>query len=302
MGRDQLAIASDAGFDAELARLLAERAGRPPADLFAGMSDDLWLWTNTEGRRRFAELGELLPGLPSEDVQRRWTGKAADETLAEGFAIYRTVRELYERNIAEISDAGPVLDFGCGWGRVIRYFLRDLDHRMLTGSDYNESLVEFCRQSNRWCTFLRNEAEPPLPAGGRDFGYVYCYSVFSHFSEIMHLRWLEGLRDALRPGGAVALSVRPREFIEFCGRLQRSEAETEFPILERMFEDADRVLERYDAGEYCYSPYDPSTPDAWWGEACIPRQYIEREWGRLFEVVDFVQAGELRQHFVLLRA
>ena len=82
-----------------------------------------------------------------------------------------------------------------------------------------------------------------------------------------------------------------------------------------MLVDTDRELARYDAGEFCFSPYS-TLVDPWWGEACIGRAYVEREWSRLFEVVEFVEGSspvnleELRraphptceQNFVLLKA
>jgi SAM-dependent methyltransferase len=295
--------AKQASRETDLARLLAQHDGKPPAEVFGDVTDDLWLWLNTEGLRRSPELADVLPGLPDAEVQRQWTGRADDETLIDGFNIYRLVRSLYERNVGDVSGAEGVLDFGCGWGRIIRYFLRDVDHTRLHGSDANESLVEFCRASNRWCTFMRNDTVPPLPVEDDRFDLIYVYSVFSHFSEEMHWRWLEEFKRVLRPGGALAVSVRPRRFIEHCRNLREPGAEVRFPILPKMFLDADAELARYDAGEFCYSPYDTSRPGAWWGEACIPRTYIEREWSKLFDVREFVgAAAPIHQHFVLLRA
>lgn len=295
----------EATFEGELTNLLAAPMKHAPSEVFGDVQDDFWLWINTEGYRSSPALRELLPPLPQEQVQRKWTNRAGDETLVEGFGIYSLVRTLYERHVGAIGDAEDLLDFGCGWGRVIRFFLRDLDHHRLKGTDYNASLIDFCRKSNRWCSFVRNDAEPPLPFRDGQFSCVYAYSVFSHFSEAMHLRWLEEFQRILRPGGALAISVRPRHFIEHCRGLRASETKVESPILLEMFPEADKELARYDAGEFCYSPYDKSQsrPDVWWGEACIPRAYIEREWGRLLEVKEFVEASpQIKQHFVLLKA
>ena len=37
---------------------------------------------------------------------------------------------------------GPLLDFGCGWGRVIRYFLKDVDPGHLMGTDHNAENID----------------------------------------------------------------------------------------------------------------------------------------------------------------
>jgi SAM-dependent methyltransferase len=317
-------------FEEELTTVLARPGERSPSELFGDVSDDLWLWMNTEGYRHSPELRDILPALPDEEVQRQWTYRTGDETLLEGFGIYLLVRELYQRHVGPIDDAGGILDFGCGYGRVIRFFLRDVDHRRLTGTDNNGELIDFCRQSNRWCNFTQNEAEPPLPFEDDQFDYVFVYSVFSHFSEEMHWRWLEELKRVVRPGGALAISVRRRNFIEALREMRESGPEDDSQIILKMLVDTDRVLARYDAGEFCFEAYrdvqvqgpseggaieDLDRPPEWWGEAQIPKAYVEREWGRLFEVVDFVEGSSLdleamrraphptsEQSFVLLRA
>jgi SAM-dependent methyltransferase len=295
--------AGSAKFAQDLAVLLDRADGQAPSALFEDVSDELWLWINTEGYRQSSALRELLPGLPREEVQRRFTNKSNDEALVEGFEIYRLVRNLYERHIGRFADAREVLDFGCGWGRVIRFFLRDIEPDRLTGAEYDGELVEFCLTSNRWCNFVRSESAPPLPFGDAQFSCIYAYSVFSHFSEAMHMSWLREFKRVLRPGGALMVSIRPRSFIEYLGKVRTQKTDIEFPVLLGMFPETESELARYDAGEYCYSPYDTARPDAWWGEACIPPAYIEREWSSLFDVQEVVDGSEqIKQHVVVLRA
>jgi SAM-dependent methyltransferase len=289
-------------FHRQLKTLLEGREQTHPADVFRDVTDDFWFWVNTEGRETSPAVRDMLPGLPDPEMQRRFTGKVGSATLAEGFAIYRTMRDLHARHFGGLREHGPILDFGCGFGRVIRYFLKDVAPGQLIGTDYNETLVEYCIASNPWCHFTRNEADPPLPIADHELGYVYAYSVFSHFSEPMHQRWLEEFKRVLRPGGLLAMTVRPRSFIEHCRRLRTGEATGVSPINVHMFPDADSALARYDDGKFCFSPYDPSDEGAWWGEACIPREYIEQYWSKMFDIVEFVSAAELKQHVVLLRA
>jgi SAM-dependent methyltransferase len=295
-------VPSSAKFTQDLPVLLEGADERAPSEVFGDVSDEFWLWINTEGYRRSPALRALLPELPQENVQRRFTNKSNDDALVEGFEIYRLVRDLYERHVGPLADAQGILDFGSGWGRVIRFFLKDLDRDRLTGAEYDAELVDFCRESNRWSTFVRSEAEPPLPFEDAQFSCIYAYSVFSHFSEAKHMSWIRELKRVLRPGGALMVSVRPRSFIEYLGAIRARGVEVEFPVLLGMFPETESELALYDAGEYCYSPYDPARPDAWWGEACIPPAYIEREWSRFLDVKELVEASEqIKQHIVLLR-
>jgi SAM-dependent methyltransferase len=279
---------------------LFERYGRShPSRVFGDAGDDFWLWANTEGRDVSPILREMLPGLPDERQQQRWTGRSGRETQVEGFAIYRAFRDVHDRHFGSLREHAPVLDFGCGWGRIIRYFLKDVDGGQLLGTDYDQENVDFCRSSNKWCNFARNEATPPLPVDGDSVGFIYAYSVFSHFSEPMHRQWLEEFKRVLRPGGALAVTVRPRSFIENTLRLREQGSDR---ITARLFTDTDAVLARYDRGGFCFDPYNPNAENSWWGEACIPRSYVAEHWSDLFDIVDFQAAGELKQHFVLLRA
>ena len=143
---------------------------------------------------------------------------------------------------------------------------------------------------------------PPLAFADDSVGYLYAYSVFSHFSEPMHQLWLNEFKRIQSPGSALALTVRPRGFIAHCAAVRRGEKTAVSPITERMFPDAEASLDAYDERGFAFSPYD-STVDPWWGEACISRAYIEREWAKHFEVVEFIPADEsgLKQHVVFLR-
>jgi SAM-dependent methyltransferase len=197
---------------------------------------------------------------------------------------------------------GRVLDFGCGWGRVIRFFLRDRRPAALFGSDYNEELLASARAANRWVGFVRNGAAPPIAVDDDSFSLVYVYSVFSHFSEEMHALWLEELRRILSPGGVLVVSVRPRSYLEYCASLERSGPIPDRAILDGVFRNADEELRRYDEGEFCYQPYNANGDRPWWGEAVIPLPYIERSWRERFEVVRVLEADAvLRQHLIALR-
>lgn len=283
----------------ELETLLKQRGQVHPSELFRDVTDDCWLWINTDGRTVTPALSAMLPGLPTPRQQMRWTGASGHETQVEGFEIYRTLRDVYQRHFGTLRAAGPILDFGCGWGRVIRFFLKDVGPGQLFGTDHDQPNADYCIESNPWCQFGRNDANPPLPYGDGEMGFVYAYSVFSHFSEPMHRRWLEEFKRILRPGGALALTLRPRRFIEHTQHLR---AENSDLITAGMFLDAEAELERYDSGEFCFSPYNPDIEGGWWGEACIPREYVEQHWSQLFDVLEFVPAGNLMQHVVLLRA
>ena len=109
--------------------------GTPPQQLFGDVDDDFWFWVHTEGYRGSAAVRKLLPGLPHEQTQFQYVGRTGDNALKVGFAGSRIFKKLYEDVAGEFSACSNVLDFGCGWGRVIRFFLKDIDPSKLWGID-----------------------------------------------------------------------------------------------------------------------------------------------------------------------
>ena len=195
-----------------------------------------------------------------------------------------------------------MLDYGCGWGRITRFFLKDVAGENLWGIDCNEGLIDFCRESNRWSRFEVNDPLPPTELAAAHFDLAFSYSVFTHLREDVHLAWLDELRRVVKPGGLLILTVRPRHFISYCAALTAES--TPQPGLVGLFPDPEQALDDYDHGRFVYAPYPISGYGEWWGEACISRAYVEREWpSRAFELLDFVEdPSRFKQNLVVLRA
>jgi ubiquinone/menaquinone biosynthesis C-methylase UbiE len=255
-----------------------------PAERFRGLSDRDWyhlilLSAAADGARG------VLPGFPGPDVQRLTTRAAGAFTLQQAEGIYRLFKDLARRHGREVESCARILDFGCGWGRVLRFFMKDVEPARLWGLDANPAMIEICRREIPWSRFEQCEPWPPTGLEAASFDLVYCFSVFSHLSEPMHQAWLQEFRRILRPGGLLIATTRPRDFIETC-RLLRA-APFRPPLLDPLtaiFRDTARWLAAYDAGEYCYE----QIAGAWYGEACIPRAYAERAWRGTLEVVEYV--------------
>ena len=97
------------------------------------------------------------------------------------------------------------------------------------------------------------------------------------------------------------MTIRPRTFLEHYRRLQTGEAQGVAPVNENIFPDVESALAPRTTGKVLLHPY-RATSSEWWGEAVIPRAYIEQQWSKVFDIVEFVNAAELKQHVVLLRA
>ncbi len=277
-------------FDDTLRDVLArDISADSPRQRFADVSDDFWFWALTEGCRTHEELHALLPAMPPEEIQLRFTGAAGDVTLREAFSFYLLVRDLMRAHLRRPLESA--LDYGCGWGRIIRFFLRDVEPANLAGIDCFPQMIELCQATNRWARFTQVDPFPPTMYADESFDLIYAFSVFSHLSEHAHFEWLKEFKRLLRPGGLLIVTTRAREFILMCADMRAQQEQrfwTHGPAAS--FRDTEDALARYDRGEFLYEPIgggdvlDPS----FFGETCIPLGYVRTHWTRLFELVDYI--------------
>jgi SAM-dependent methyltransferase len=134
-------------------------------------------------------------------------GHADPEIFVGGGAVTRDmIRGTLAAEGAELESFGSILDFGCGCGRVARYWA-GLSGPELHGCDYNPQLVAWCRENLGFMETRVNGLGPPLPYEDDRFDLVYAISVFTHLTQELTLAWLDELTRVLRPGGTLLLTT-----------------------------------------------------------------------------------------------
>ena len=272
---------------------LASSAQRP--DLaFGRLSDELWLWANTAGYREHQVIRDILPAMPDVTTQSRFTGFTGDETLVRAFTAYTLVKQFSEKYLDRLSALGCILDFGCGWGRMVRFFLKDLDPSRIWGADCLSSIIKVCQQTNRWCNFRVVEPLPPTTFPDEMFDLIYSYSVFSHLSEDAHKKWLLEFSRILRPGGLLIATTRGRPFIEYCQALRDLNG-CPFNGVATAFPNTEQSLADYDNGVYCHHPLGGGDilDASFFGETCIPKGYVLDQWTRDFTFLEYLESGDV---------
>lgn len=233
--------------------------------------------------------GLRFPGFPDPDLQRSMVGIDGEGALRQVIGLYLLVHQHCAERGPRFTHQTRVLDFGCGFGRLLRFFMKDAAPGNLVGTDVDDGFISICRELFQGGTFDINKPFPPLSYADASFDIIYAYSVFSHLAEDAHRQWLKEFRRILRPGGLAFLTVRQKPFLEHCAFLRTlPEIGAYDKVISDFFGDREVMMSRYMAGEFLYSPSgggDMRTSD-FYGDAVISTQYIKENWSEHFTVLD----------------
>jgi 2-polyprenyl-3-methyl-5-hydroxy-6-metoxy-1,4-benzoquinol methylase len=258
---------------------------------FSTLSDQEWLGTLIRSLDEPVIDGVRMPGYPDAATQRSTVGSSGAQPLQEVFNFFTAVKAYGKRLGRPLQADTRVLDFGCGWGRILRFFLRDCNAANLHGIDVDPGLVDICRKTMNYGTFDVVEPLPPTRLPDESFDYVVAYSVFSHLAEHASLAWVKELSRVLKPRGIMVVTTEPREFIELCRSLRGRNHEFAWhQALANSFVDTEAAYRAYDAGEFLYAPTGGGSyrPADFYGEALIPEAYVRARWTTGLRFVDFV--------------
>lgn len=275
--------------------------------IFKDSDDDFWFWLYTKGYLQLPKLRKIFPKLPAERIQQQFTGVSNYAALEEAFLFYKLVKQIIRQHGLIFSKESKILDFGCGWGRVIRFFLKEVPSKNLLGIDCDSEILKLCESSNFPCNFALTGVFPPTDLKDNSFDLIYSYSVFSHLSEDAHIEWVKEFSRILKPGGVLVVTTRDRDFILTCAKLRDASGE-DVPFFStgpaQSFIDTSKELALYDRGGYVYEPSGGGgiREGSFYGETCIPEKYVRKEWAQYFTELDFIdykKHGQFNQNAVI---
>jgi SAM-dependent methyltransferase len=251
------------------------------------IDDDEWFELQFSPDLALRKYGIGLPALPSDDVQLGFTGQCGRPNLQQAFSFYRYVSSACQIN--QTSEP-RILDFGGGWGRVSRFFLRDTKPERIYIAETREYAIECLRATGDLSHVIHNQPLPPISGLTEQFDLAYAYSVFSHLSEEYFHAWINYLLGVLRPGGYLAFTTRGQFFINHLEHLHKDTDKPHARLEEhirRLREEMplpEEIRRRYVNGNFQFYPIGGSaelTSD-FFGEAFVPRRYIEQHFGPVF--------------------
>ncbi len=161
---------------------------------------------------QWPRLRALLPTMPDAQIQTNWTGNHGPALLAQSVAFVKTalsyspVWRARELNL-------KALDYGCGWGRLLRLMGKFYPLAQLEGVDPWDRSIQLCQESNIRNPLAVSQYLPDtLPTVANQFDLIYAFSVFTHLSLYAGTACLGTLRRYLSPSGVLVATVRPIEY------------------------------------------------------------------------------------------
>jgi len=106
-----------------------------------------------------------------------------------------------------------VLDFGCGCGRLSRYF-EGCDTYQVSATDINPDLVDWCKANLRRIDTRLNQLRPPAPFPDNQFDLIYTLSIFTHLPRVVTEAWLADFGRMLKPGGILIATTHGQHAVD----------------------------------------------------------------------------------------
>lgn len=160
----------------------------------------------------FPRACQSLPRMAPAEVQEEWTGSSGAHLLGHSVSFVQHVAMWLSTNgINPQHSLG--MDFGVGWGRLARLWLKFAPPGNLVAADAWDLSLQHARDCGLRNRLVQTDAlleEIPVDAGQLDFAWAF--SVFTHLSEPAFRSCLAGLARMLREGGALVFTVRPHQY------------------------------------------------------------------------------------------
>jgi SAM-dependent methyltransferase len=164
----------------------------------------------------YPKLSHLLPAMASDEVQRNWTGDCGPALLRLSVGFVRSLAYHYVRLTGRGLENAKILDFGCGYGRLLRLVYALTDTHNVYGVDPWPISIEICHEAGLTENMFVSDYLPTsLPTGDVNFDLAYAFSVFTHLSQRATLASLGTLHRYMKPEGLLAITVRPVEYWQY---------------------------------------------------------------------------------------
>ena len=226
----------------------------------------------------------FFPSMASEEVQRNWTGTHGETLLNQSLAFIKTMGFGYATITGNRIEDANILDYGCGWGRLIRLLYKYVPVENIYGVDPWDESIKICRQNGVKGNLAISDYLPLSLPFDRQFDLIFAFSVFTHLSEKTAHTVLDTLRKYISSKGILVITIRPKEYWSF----------------HRKGVLAPQMIKAHDENGFAFTPHSRDAVDGeiTYGETSMTLDYIAGNFSQW--KVRLVELNEVDPHQIIL--
>lgn len=231
-----------------------------------------------------ADLYNILPVPPSHLISRVAGNEGSSFYFVTGIQNYKDFWKAVCKH-GNPNSIKTMLDWGCGSGRMIGFFLKFSGIPRVFGCDIDAEAIAWCQEHLKSAEFNVIPPYPPTVYADRMFDLIISFSVFTHLSRDVQSSWLREMQRILSPGGLFIASVHG----EFATAFNFQDKSVKDVLKNGIHEVADERL-------------DGVAPEGYYRGVFQSKEYTLREFGKFFEIVEYKeQGGSNYQDLVVMR-
>jgi SAM-dependent methyltransferase len=233
---------------------------------------------------------DLAFEVPPPEVAARIGVSDRMQYVMYGRGIYRGFERALQKNFGtSFASYSKILDWGCGSARIARHILPTLSPAAsLIGFDIDEYAVDWSNK-NVGRSFHVCKTEPPLDLAAASADVAYAYSVFTHLAADNMSAWADEMARVLKPGGIGLFTV-----------LSENAMIALMPGIARHFLEDWQKTGIYDSVQNSQLETIGVSGD-YYRNVWFKRHYLEKVFGRHFDIVDYIGTFHFYQDLIVLR-
>ena len=162
----------------------------------------------------YPNLAKVLPIMPPNEVQKKWVGDSGSNLMLRSSNLVRLF-DLIAYRVLESGLAGKtILDYGCGWGRLLRLMNYHSPVDKVIGIDPMQSSLDHCKESQIPNPLKLVSTRPKnIKSVDTEIDFAFAFSVFTHTPHDVTRCVLRALRPLMSSNSVFVPTIRTDEWL-----------------------------------------------------------------------------------------